>query len=118
MPPDANGGATSAAREDRLSRVESSEFDSRSLVGSWFHSDATRGWQGCVVAEVAPATYLVEALSWIDGTSVGQTLVSLEDMEASGWAFYDTATWMKNAYERGGVHERWERERSEAAPPA
>jgi hypothetical protein len=95
-------------RQDRLSAIERQELRPDSLVGSFFHSTADPGWQGCVVADVAPGIYLVELFSWAMGDSTHQTLVRLEDM--SGWQFYDTAEWMTNTYEHG-LSSRWERER-------
>jgi hypothetical protein len=103
-------------RRDRLSAATEREFMPSSLVGSFFHSDAERGWQGCVVAEPAPGIYLVETFDWVLGMdSTGQMLVRLDDM--AGWTFYDTAEWMRNAYEHGGVRERWDRERKETKDP-
>lgn len=96
---------------DRLAAAGAMPLLPDSLVGSFFHGTADRGWQGCVVAEVAPQVYLVELFSWLHGYSIDQQLVRLEDM--TGWIFYDTAKWMSDAYEHGGVHERWEREREE-----
>lgn len=97
---------------DRLALAEASEFDSGSLVGSWFHSDSERGWQGCVVAQVVADVYLVETMSWMCGESYEQRLVRLDDMVQSGWVFYDTAEWMNNAYQTG-VERRWDSERKE-----
>jgi hypothetical protein len=103
-------------RRDRLSAATEREFMPSSLVGSFFHSDAERGWQGCVVAEPAPGMYLVETFDWVLGMdSTGQMLVRLDDM--AGWTFYDAAEWMRNADEHGGVRERWDRERKETKGP-
>ena len=90
--------------------VESCRQSYDSLVGSFFHSDAERGWQGCVVAEPAPGIYLVERFEWLVGGSSDQTLVRIEDM--LGWQFYDDQEWMKNSYEKGGVRQQWEEERA------
>jgi hypothetical protein len=98
-------------RSDRLSKVISKELAPDSLVGSYFHSDAERGWQGCVVAEPAPGIYLVETFEWIVGSSHEQALVRIEDIV--GWHFYDDAEWMKNAYEVGGLRQQWDHERAE-----
>lgn len=97
-------------RQDRLGAVLGKPFDSGSLVGSFFLSTARPGWQGCVVAEPAPGVYLVETFSWVMGESYEQRLVRLEEM--GEWTFYDTAEWMRNAYDHQG-HRRWEREREE-----
>jgi hypothetical protein len=96
---------------DRLSAVTKAPKQPNSLVGSFFHSTHTPGWQGCVVAEVAPAVYLVELFSWFAGDSTDQQLVKLDDM--GGWTFYDDAEWMNNAYEHT-IAERWKRQRREA----
>lgn len=96
---------------DRLSAVQRQPLLPDSLVGSFFHAGSDRGWQGCVVAEVASEIFLVETFGWLIGDSTDQHLVRLTDM--TEWVFYDTAEWMNNAYEYGGVHERWERERAE-----
>jgi hypothetical protein len=98
-------------RSDRLSKVDSQELRPDSLVGTYFHSDAERGWQGCIVAEPAPGIYLVETFSWIVGDSHDQSLVRIEDM--LGWHFYDDHEWMNNSYEHGGLKQRWEHERAQ-----
>lgn len=85
-----------------------------SLVGSFFHSGARPGWQGCVVAEPAPGVYLVELFSWMMGQSTVQHLVRLDRMIDEGWRFYDDADWMNDAYEHGGLQTLWDREREEA----
>jgi hypothetical protein len=95
-----------AKRTDRLSMVELASLASDSLVGSFFHSDAKRGWQGAVVAEPHPGVYLVELFEWLVGSSTSQHLVRIEDM--AGWQFYDTAEWMGNAYNYGGLKRQWE----------
>jgi hypothetical protein len=102
----------STQRSDRLSKVDGSDLRPDSLVGSYFHSDAKRGWQGCIVAEIALGVYLVETFDWILGSSHTQSLVYVDDM--LGWSFYDDAEWMNNDYEHGGVRERWEQERAGA----
>lgn len=99
-------------RERRIA-WEKKPFSSTSLVGSFFHGTASPGWQGCVVAEPAPATYLVQLFNWLDGGPSAQRLVSISEMK--GWQFYDDADSMRWEYNHGGLHERWERERAEAA---
>lgn len=94
---------------DRLANVSRRPLAPDSLVGSFFHSDAERGWQGCVVAEPVPGVYLVETFEWIVGSSYEQELVRIEDM--TGWAFYDDAEWMNSSYEHG-KRGRWERQRA------
>src|SRR5262245_33047496 len=101
-----------SARTDRLSSAGQQLLSSDSLVGSFFHSDSARGWQGCVVGEATPGVYLVELFSWLAGDSTHQKLVRLEDM--TGWQFYDTAEWMNNAYQHGGLQQEWDRERGDA----
>lgn len=86
-------------RADRLNQADQRELNPDSLVGSYFHSDADRQWQGCVVAEPAPGIYLVELFSWLAGDSTEQYLIRIGDM--AGWQFYDTIEWMKNTYEYG-----------------
>lgn len=90
-----------------LATDRASRFDS--LVGSYFHSTADKGWRGLVVAEPNPSVYLCELFSWIAGDSTHQVLVWLEDMR--DWRFYDDAEWMANDYELG-LREQWERERA------
>jgi hypothetical protein len=97
---------------DRLSRAAEADFRPDSLVGSFFHTEAERGWQGCVVAEPAPGIYLVETFEWIVGTSHDQRLVRVDEM--LGWRFYDDAKWMSNAYDNN-VKAEWDHERGESA---
>jgi hypothetical protein len=102
---DASNGE-GAKRTDRLSMVGLSSLAPDSLVGSFFHSDAKRGWQGAVVAEPHPGVYLVELFEWLAGSSTSQHLVRIEDMV--GWQFYDTAEWMDSAYNHGGLERQWD----------
>ena len=97
-------------RPDRLSEAAQRPFDPSSLVGSFFHSGASPGWQGCIVAEPQPGWYLVELFSWIMGESSDQHLVRIETM--AEWTFYDSAEWMNNSYE-STVSRRWDQERAE-----
>jgi hypothetical protein len=96
---------------NRLSSVAVQPFGTDSLLGSFFHANAERGWQGCVVAQPMPGVYLVELFGWGATDSPGQQVVHIEDMRE--WTFYDTAEWMNRVYEHGGVKERWERERDQ-----
>lgn len=105
--------AAPGVARDRLLAAEALPLLPDSLVGSYFHGTADKGWQGCVVAEVAPQVYLVELFSWFVGDSTSQHLVPLAEM--TGWSFYDDARWMNDAYNYRGVAERWERERKEVA---
>lgn len=86
-------------RADRLNQAAEAELAPGSLVGSFFHADETRQWQGCVVAEPSPGVYLVELFSWLAGDSTEQYLIRIEDM--MNWQFYDTIEWMRNTYEYG-----------------
>jgi hypothetical protein len=88
-------------RADRLSSAGAiAELDPNSLVGSFFHSDRKRHWQGCVVAEPANGVFLVELFNWVGPQfeSTYQRLVRLEEMME--WRFYDTADWMDHAFEQ------------------
>lgn len=96
---------------NRLTSVAAQPVTTDSLVGSFFHANAERGWQGCVVAQPMPGFYLVELFGWGAADSPGQQVVHIEDMRE--WTFYDTAEWMNRVYEHGGVNERWEREREQ-----
>lgn len=100
-----------STRARRIEVAEDRELTDHSLVGSFFHADAVRSWQGVVVAEVAPQVYLVELFSWLDGHSTNQELVELGEM--LGWTFYDTAEWMSER--RGPAEARWKREREQQA---
>jgi hypothetical protein len=94
-------------RADRLSTAASAtELNTDSLVGSFFHSDRKRHWQGCVVAEPVAGVFLVELFSWVGpAESTYQRLVPIEEM--TEWRFYDTAEWMEEAFERV-VKKQWE----------
>jgi hypothetical protein len=105
-----NSNDEGTKRADRLSVVALAPLAPDSLVGSFFHSDAKRGWQGAVVAEPHPGVYLVELFEWIAGSSTSQHLVRIEDM--AGWQFYDTAEWMDSVYNHG-LKQQWASEREE-----
>ena len=112
---DSEQSQTSTPRTTRLDLAARMPLDAKSLVGSFFHSDARHGWQGCVVGEPSPGVYLVELLSWIDGGSTEQRLVRLDDMDK--WTFYDTAEWMNYRHKYGGKQQQWEQERQAASEP-
>ena len=99
-----------ADRPDRLTGASELQLHPESLVGSFFHSDAERGWQGCIVAEPSPGVYLVELFEWLAGSSSNQCLVSIDDM--AGWQFYDNAEWMAATY-KNELKDRWEQERAD-----
>jgi hypothetical protein len=82
-------------KNDRHASVDATPLQASSLIGSYFHSDAERGWQGVVVAEPHDGIYLVETFSWISGESHVQRLVKIDDMLE--WRLYDTAEWMNNS---------------------
>jgi hypothetical protein len=86
------------------------DLESTSLVGSFFLSDVDRGWQGCVVAEVAPQVYLVETFDWLVGSSYNQVLVRLEEM--TDWQFFDSGQWMADSY-NNRVSMQWDAIRKE-----
>jgi hypothetical protein len=92
---------------DRLSAaISAGELHIESLVGSFFHSDRRRHWQGCVVAEPAPGVFLVELFSWVGPPdSTYQRLVPIEEM--TEWRFYDSRDWMEYDFEQV-VKKMWE----------
>jgi hypothetical protein len=107
--------ADEGRRPDRLHRAVEAELDPGSLVGSFFHADESRQWQGCVVAEPAPGVFLVELFEWITGSPDVQRLVRIGDM--AGWQFYDDIEWMNNTYRYGTIPwPRPEPEPGETAP--
>lgn len=97
---------------DRLSAAESN-LSPTSLVGSYFHSGATPGWQGCVVALAGPGVYLVELFSWLHGGSTEQRLVRLDRMVDEGWHFYDDAEWASDHYD-AVIRQQWQSDRNAA----
>lgn len=101
-------------RPDRLFIATDLLFDPKSLVGSWFLSDHTRGWMGIVVGEVAPQVYLCQTYDWLVAAPYDQQLVGIDDMV--GWRFFDSAKWMGTACE--DVRQRWNRERAKAGESA
>jgi hypothetical protein len=101
--------ASEPTRGDRLTVAVEREFELDSLVGSFFHSDRERGWQGCVVAEPAPGIYLLETFDWLVGASYVQVLIRIEDMLE--WTFYDDARWLSNHYQNY-LERKWGSERA------
>jgi hypothetical protein len=97
--------APASRRTDRLSVAAKRTLDPSSLVGSFFHSDHKRGWQGCVVAEPSPGVYLVETFEWLAGSSTSQHLIPLADMK--DWTFYDDADWLRNNYDNH-IQRHWD----------
>jgi predicted GIY-YIG superfamily endonuclease len=106
--------ATSSKPDAKRYRTDDLGFSPDSLVGSFFHSGPTPGWQGQVVAEPSPGVYLVETYEWLMGCPYEQRLVTIGRMVDEEWAFYDDASWMTTAYDN---HKStlWERQRAEAA---
>lgn len=96
----------------RSDGMEDAYFTPDSLVGSFFHGCATRGWQGLVVAEPHPGVYLLELFSWVMGEASHQQLIRIDVMADEGWQFYDTAEWMNDSYHYG-LKQQWEAERAE-----
>jgi len=103
---------TTKSKRNRLDGVADEPLNTSSLVGSFFHSNAQRGWQGCVVAEPREGVYLVELFSWTMGESTCQRLIPIDWMVSEGWQFYDDAEWMRNTYDNG-LQQHWDRERTE-----
>ena len=100
-------GEATPQRARRAKLLEAVVLDARSLVGSFFHSDGERQWQGVVVAEPTPGVYLCECFEWAMGEPTHQCLTRIEDM--LDWRFYDDAEWMNSAFEMY-VERRWKRQ--------
>lgn len=75
------------------------KFDPKSLVGTFFHANAARGWQGVVVAEPQPGLYLVQLFEWLMGEPNIQKLIPANTMLVEDWKFYDSAEEMNAYYE-------------------
>lgn len=89
----------------RIEALDETDFRTDSLVGSYFHGNTERQWQGCVVAEPVRGIYLVQLFEWLSGSSTKQVLVSITDM--MDWSFYDAAEWMNDRY-KSTVSHQWE----------
>jgi hypothetical protein len=85
-------------------------YPPNTLVGSFFLSDHKKGWQGRVIAEPQPGTYLIERYSHATGDPVDQTLISLSEILYDGWQFYDCPVEMEWAFEHR-VAADWARRR-------
>jgi hypothetical protein len=87
-------------------------FNPGSLVGSWFHrlENDRIVWQGAVVAEPQPGSYLLEIDTLDVGAKNVQRLISLEmmlnDDEGYDWRFYDDEERAKTAYREWVATER------------
>lgn len=71
------------------------------IVGKHFHSFHDYGivnWQGRILSEPTPSTFLVQLYSWIDGNETEQKLISFAEME--NWRFYSSDKEMVKAYEK------------------
>ena len=88
----------------RLVSIDNGAWKTDSLVGTYFHGDQNHQWQGVIVVEPQPGWYLVELFDWISGHSECQKLVRIDEM--TGWRFYNTVEWMRNAY-NDTVQYRW-----------
>jgi hypothetical protein len=79
-------------------------FSPGSLVGSWFHAlrDDRIVWQGVIVAEPGPGTYLLQVDKLDPGAEDVQILVSVDAMcdseDGYEYRFYDTEVDAKSAY--------------------
>jgi len=85
----------------RFGMATEGDWDSASLIGSWFVAvdpEAKVVSQGCVVAEPSGGTYLVEVIK--DEDIRYQRLVPIDVMVEDGWAFFDSQEWMQAAFER------------------
>lgn len=62
-----------------------------SLVGRWFHSFTENKevrWQGQIIAQATPTSYLVELYSWMSGGPTNQQFVDVAEMK--DWFLYET----------------------------
>jgi hypothetical protein len=110
--PGATDGGPSGKSRKAIIKGDDFELSPLSLVGSWFHrlDNDRMVWQGVVVGEVAPATYLLQ----IDRLDVGadnvQRLVPLSalvnDEDGYDWRFYDTEREAQVAYAAWVASER------------
>jgi hypothetical protein len=94
----------STARESRLPDDYEFSFNPGSMVGSWFHrlENDEIVWQGVVVAEPQPGTYLVQIERLDVGAVNVQRLIPLErmvnDEDGYDWRFYDSQEDARSAY--------------------
>ena len=101
--PGAEGVASSKTRKALITGPDF-EFSPGSLVGSWFHrlDNDRMVWQGAVVAEVAPGTYLLQIDRLDAGADNVQRLVPLtaltNDEDGYDWRFYDSEREAQIAY--------------------
>jgi hypothetical protein len=90
--------------ESRLPDHFEWSFNSSSMVGSWFHrlENDRMIWQGVIVGEPQPGTYLIQIDRLDLGAENVQRLVSiktmLNDEDGYDWRFYDSETDAKSAY--------------------
>lgn len=96
-------------RTTRSHSVDDKEWGD-DLIGSWFHSGPSRGWQGQVLAKAEEGLYLVGLMSWVNGLMNDQVLVFSRHMAEEEWVFYDSLSIMNEQYHEKVKH-RWERDR-------
>ena len=91
-------------RRKPMIQDEDFSFSPKSLVGSWFHrleNDAIV-WQGAVIAEPQPGTYLLQIDTLDVGAKQVQRLMPLAtlvcDEDGYDWRFYDTEDDARSAY--------------------
>jgi hypothetical protein len=61
-----------------------------------YHKDGELDWQGYVVCPLPNDRYLVQLMSWLDGSQTEQKMVDAADMK--DWSFYKTAEDMRWAF--------------------
>jgi predicted GIY-YIG superfamily endonuclease len=99
-------GANPVGAAEQEDVIFSNEF-----VGSFFHSDVTRGWQGKVIESLGGGFYFVVTFSWMSGDEWTRHVVSLSEMGA--WRFYSSDEAMIRA--APSVSKVWERERGQVS---
>lgn len=81
---------------------------SSTFVGSFFHSDGIRQWQGYVVEDMGDHFYFVATYSWLSGDEWTRHIVNIVDMV--GWRFYRTDEEMRRNTEN--VQAQWKVDRA------
>lgn len=90
-----------------VDRVNVDSIDGDPLAGRYFHTQKEQPdcrclvieWQGQVLGKVADGTYLVDTLSWLDGTSYQQLIVTVDELMARNAVFYEDSAAMRYARE-------------------
>jgi predicted GIY-YIG superfamily endonuclease len=93
---------------DVLMPEEKPESIADSFIGSFFLSDAKRGWQGVILERIDSSHLFVETFSWVNGANWSRHVVSIEEMMQ--WRFYESARAMREHYART-VQYLWAQER-------